>query len=112
IKKKLDFVAKFIETFTVRRSVNYKKFSQTSIKYTMFGIIKLIRDNDIDILSENLIDEVSKIEQSWEGINDFRLHGQNRKFVKHLLSRISSYVDNLIGKTADYGSYHHPKGKQ
>lgn len=112
IKKKLDFVAQFIETFTVRRSVNYKKFSQTSIKYTMFGIIKLIRDNDLNILGKNLIDETNKIEQKWDGINDFRLHGQNRKFVKHLLSRISSYVDNLIGKTSDYGTYHHPKGKQ
>src|SRR5699024_8224076 len=37
IKRKLDFVARFIETFTVRRAVNYRKFGQTSIKYTMFG---------------------------------------------------------------------------
>lgn len=31
IKKKLDFVARFIETFTVKRAVNFKKFGQTSI---------------------------------------------------------------------------------
>lgn len=112
IKEKLEFVGHYIETFTVRRSVNYRKFSQTSIKYTMFGIIKLIRNNDLTTLGTNLKEEVNKIEQEWEGVNDFRLHGQNRKFVKHLLSRISSYVDGLTGKTSNYVTYHHPKGKQ
>ena len=38
LKNKIDLVAKYIETFTVRRSVNYKKFGQTAIKYTMFNI--------------------------------------------------------------------------
>lgn len=112
IKNKLNLTARYIETFTIRRSVNYKKFSQTSIKYTMFGIIKLIRNNDIITLGKNLKEEVSKIEQKWDGIEDFRLHGQNKKFIKHLLSRISSYIDNLTGKTTNYVSYHHPKGKQ
>lgn len=112
IKKKLDFVARYIETFTVRRAVNYRKFGQTSIKYTMFGIIKSIRNNDLQTLGENLKKEIIELDQKWEAVNDFRLHGMNRKFVKHLLSRISSYVDGLVGKDTNYVSYHHPKGKQ
>jgi len=112
IKKKLDFVARFIETFTVRRAVNYKKFGQTSIKYTMFGIIKSIRNNDLQTLGENLKKETLELDQKWDAVDDFRLHGMNRKFVKHLLSRVSSYVDNLVGKDTNYVSYHHPKGKQ
>jgi len=112
IKKKLDFVARFIETFTVRRAVNYRKFGQTSIKYTMFGIIKSIRNNDLQILGQNLKKEITELDQKWEAVDDFRLHGMNRKFVKHLLSRVSSYVDNLVGKDTNYVSYHHPKGRQ
>jgi len=112
IKRKLDFTARFIETFTVRRSVNYKKFSQASIKYTMFNLIKLIRDNDIKELGNNLTKEISNIEQQWDAISKLRLHGQNRKFVKHLLSRISSHLDITIGKDNNYVSYHHPDGKQ
>lgn len=112
IKKKLDFVARFIETFTVRRAVNYRKFGQTSIKYTMFGIIKSIRNNDLQALGQNLKKEILELDQKWEAVDDFRLHGMNRKFVKHLLSRISSYVDNLVGKDTNYVSYHHPKGRQ
>lgn len=112
IKRKLDFTARFIETFTVRRSVNYKKFGQTSIKYTMFNIIKLIRNNELDKLGENLTKETNEIEQQWNAIDNFGLHGQNRKFVKHLLSRISSHLDTLIGKDNNYVSYHHPNGRQ
>lgn len=112
INRKLDFVARFIETFTVKRAVNYRKFGQTAIKYTMFNIIKLIRNNELKLLGQNLINETNNIEQKWSGIDNFRLHGQNRKFVKHLLSRISSYLDALRGKSNNYVSYHHPDGRQ
>ena len=109
---KLDFVARFIETFTVRRAVNYRKFGQTSIKYTMFNIIKLVRNNNLEKLGKNLTNEINGIEQEWDAIGEFGLHGQNRKFVKHLLSRITSYIDNLVGKSTTYVTYHHPQGRQ
>lgn len=112
IKTKIDFISRFIETFTVKRSVNYRKFGQTSIKYTMFNVIKIIRNNDLSILSKNLSKETDQIDASWEGVWNFRLHGMNRKFVKHLLSRISSFTDNLVGKDTNYTTYHHPNGKQ
>ena len=78
----------------------------------MFGIIKSIRNNDLQTLGENLKKEIIELDQKWEAVDRFRLHGMNRKFVKHLLSRISSYVDNLVGKDTNYVSYHHPKGRQ
>ena len=112
IKKKLDFVSRFIETFTIRRAVNYKKFGQTSIKYTMFNLIKLIRNSDLSVLGKHLTKETIGIDQKWDGVDNFGLHGQNRKFVKHLLSRISSHIDTLVGKDNSYVSYHHPAGKQ
>lgn len=112
IKRKLDFVARYIETFTVRRSINYRKFGQTAIKYTMFNIIKLIRNNDLKSLGVNLSKEINQITEDWDGVWEFGLHGMNRKFVKHLLSRISSYIDNLVGKDTTYVTYHHPNGRQ
>lgn len=112
IKMKLDFTARFIEIFTVKRSINYRKFGQTAIKYTMFNVIKLIRSNDLISISKNLTKETEQIDANWNGVWHFGLHGMNRKFVKHLLSRISSYLDNLVGKDNNYPSYHHPNGKQ
>ena len=112
IKKKIDFVARYIETFTVRRAINYRKFGQTSIKYTMFNVIKLIRSNDIITFGTNLSNEVESIPENWDNVWEFSMHGQNKKFVKHLLSRISSYLDDLIGKDTTYVTYHHPSGRQ
>jgi uncharacterized protein with ParB-like and HNH nuclease domain len=112
IQLKLDFVSRFIETFTVRRSINYRKFGQSAIRYTMLNIVKLIRDNDLPSLSKNLVDEINKIPEKWQGVLDFCLHGMNANFVKHILSRISSYVDNLVGKDTTYVNYRHPHGKQ
>jgi uncharacterized protein with ParB-like and HNH nuclease domain len=112
IKKKIDFVSRYIETFTVRRAINYRKFGQTSIKYTMFNIIKLIRRNDIITLRTNLSNEIENIPEDWNNVCEFSMHGQNKKFVKHLFSRITSYLDNLVGKDTTYVTYHHPNGKQ
>lgn len=111
IEKKIDFVSRYIETFTVRRAVNYRKFGQTSIKYTMFNVIKLIRNNDLNSLSENIINEINSLNENWDAVLDFNLHSQNYSFVKHLLSRISVYVDNLVGKSSIYDIYQHPDGK-
>jgi len=112
IKQKVDFVSRYIETFTVRRAINYRKFGASSIKYTMFNVIKLIRDNEINTLGINVKSEVERMPENWSGILDFALHMQNGKFVKHLLCRITSYLDNLIGKDTTYVTYHHPNGKQ
>ena len=111
IKAKLNATAKYIETFTVRRSLNNKKFGQTAIKYTMFNIIKAVRSNEFDKLIENYQHFAGDIPQKWDGVAQFRLNGMNRKFVKHLLCRISSYVDGLVGKDISYIQYFSPKGK-
>lgn len=111
IKRKIDFVSRYIETFTVRRSINYRKFGQTSIKYTMFNLVKLIRNNTIGKLAFNLKNEIKNIPEEWNAICEFSLHGQNRKFVKHILSRITSYIDTLVGKDTSYVTYYHPSNK-
>ncbi len=111
IFKKLDAVARYIETFTVRRSINYKKFGQTAIRHAIFKTITSIRNSDLNSLFNNLKNEIEKIDQKWNAINDFRLHGMNKKFVKHLLCRISGYIDALVGKNDDFHKYHKPTGK-
>ena len=111
ILNKLNFTARYIETFTVRRSINYKSFGQTTIKYTMFNVIKAIRNCNLPKLGAVLAAEIDDMTERWEGIERFTLHGMNRKFIKHLLSRITSYVDKLAGKSMTYVNYQFPDGK-
>jgi uncharacterized protein with ParB-like and HNH nuclease domain len=110
--KKSDLVARYIETFTTLRSVNFRKFGQTSIKYTMFNVMKAIRDSDLESLGSKLTQEIDSIGLSWSAVQEFGLHGQNAKFVKHLLSRITSHLDNMLGKQTNYADYKEPNGRQ
>lgn len=111
VKEKMNLVAKYIETFVVRRAVNYRKFASSSIRYTMYSLVKEIRGKSIEelktILSQKLIDMPEK----WDAIQKFGMHGQNKRFVKFLLSRISSYIDKQAGIDTNYDSYFRPNGK-
>jgi hypothetical protein len=52
------------------------------------------------------------MEDTFEGFDTFKLHGQNKRFVKYLLSRISNYVDELAGEESSFVKYYKPnKGK-
>lgn len=112
MKKKIDAVARFIETYTVRRAVNFMKFGASSIQYTFFNITKNIRNLDLEELYVVLSNEIDQMEQTFDGIYKFRLHQQNYSFVKHLLCRLTAYVDQSVGKGMTYESYQIPNGKR
>lgn len=112
VQKKINLVAKYIETFVVRRSVNFKKFSASSIRYTMYSLVKEIRNKSLSDLHAILSQKVSGIEQTWEGLSSFRMHGQNARFVKYLLARITSFIEMHSGKNSNFETYfENPQGK-
>lgn len=112
IKTKMNLVAKYIEAFVVRRSVNYKKFASSSIRYTMYTLVKEIRNKTIEEVEDILTSKLQNMPETWNNMNKFGMHGQNKRFVKFLLSRISSYVDKHAGVNTNYDSYFRPEGKQ
>ncbi len=105
IKQKLQIVAKFIEAFTVYRMVNYRTISQSSIRYTMYSIVKEIRDKDINALIEYFKNKIASFEENLEGLLEFRMHGQNKKFTHYFLARITTFLDEHIGKSNIFEDY-------
>ena len=105
--QKMNLVAKYIEIFCVRRSVNFRNFGATSIRYTMYSLVKEIRNQSLEGLQIILSDRLKAMDESWEGFYRFRLHGQNKYFVKYLLSRLSGYVDQLAGENTNFVHYFH-----
>ena len=97
ICRKINIVARYIETFVVRRSINFRKFSSNSIRYTMYSLVKEIRGKSIDELMEILSKKLSEMQESFDKMNEFRLHGQNYRFVKFLLSRITAWIEQKAG---------------
>ncbi|HTN69142.1 MAG: DUF262 domain-containing protein [Bacilli bacterium] len=112
IQQKMNAVARYIETFVVKRSINFRKFASSSIRYTMYTLVKEIRRKDIDELNNILEHKLASMDENWDGINKFRLHGQNRIFVKFLLSRITAHIEQKTGLNSSFEKYYHnPGGK-
>lgn len=110
--EKIDLVARYIETFVVRRSINFRKFASSSIRYTMYTLVKEIRRKDVHELKAILNRKLIEMEESWSGVQNFRLHGQNGGFVKFLLSRITSFIELQSGSNSSFEKYYHnPGGK-
>ena len=110
VAAKIDLVARYIETFVVRRAINFRKFSASSIRYTMYSLVKEIRGKDVTTLRALLSAKVNELDDSWEGLNYFQMHGQNKRFAKYLLSRITSYVEKGAGMTSTFQTYYESPG--
>ncbi len=112
INQKLNLTARFIETYVVKRSVNFKKFASSSIRYTIYTLVKEVRNQDLSSLKSILKRKLDEMEEDFEGMARFRLHGQNGSFVKFLLSRITAYVERQAGMNTSFEKYfHNPNGK-
>lgn len=104
-RQKISAVARYIETFAVRRSVNFRKFGASSIRYTMYTLVKELRGKDLDSLRTFLQGKLDEMEEKWSGLVQFRLHGMNRHFVKFLLSRITGFIEQQSGASTSFSTY-------
>ncbi len=112
INKKMNLVAEYIENFVVRRAVNFKKFASSSIRYTMYSLVKEIRNKSFEELEIILKVKLAEMPEKLEGITDFRLHGQNKYFIKFMLSRISAFIETSSGTNSNFEVFfHNPGGK-
>jgi uncharacterized protein with ParB-like and HNH nuclease domain len=104
-RQKINEVACFMETFAVRRSINFRKFGASSIRYTMYSLVKELRGKDLDSLRAVLRNKLAEMPETWEGVAEFRLHGMNRQFVKFLLARITGFIEQQSGAAANFSTY-------
>lgn len=105
IRQKLSLVSSFLEMFVVFRAVNYKNYAHSSIRYTMYTLVKKIRSKNIDELVQILKQEVEQIDERLEGVKNLRMHGQNKKFIKFLLARMTDYLEEKIGMSCKFEEY-------
>ena len=104
-RQKINEVARFMETFAVRRSINFRKFGASSIRYTMYSLVKELRGKDLDSLRTLLKAKLAEMPEKWDGMSVFRLHGMNRYFVKFLLCRITGFIEQQSGNSTNFSTY-------
>jgi hypothetical protein len=76
----------------------------------MYTLVKEIRGKDLDSLRALLRGKLETMEEGWDGVREFRLHGMNRYFVKFLLSRITGFIEQQSGASTNFTTYFHSPG--
>src|SRR5205823_10474872 len=104
-RQKINEVARFMETFAVRRSINFRNFGASSIRYTMYSLVKELRGKNLDSVRALLGGKLNEMQETWGGLGEFRLHGMNRNFVKFLLSRITGFIEQKSGYSTNFSTY-------
>lgn len=105
VNRKIRLVSGYIDIFIARRVVNFRTLGYSSIVYTMFQLMKKIRDLDVTELAEVLRTEVAEIPETFEGIKDFYLHQQNQRRVHHLLARMTYHIEQKSGTESSFETY-------
>lgn len=113
VERKLLLVSRFIDILIYTRAVNYRSMDYSTIKYAMFQLTKRIRSLDVGELAAQLAKEVGDLGMSIDGAwSDFRLNFYTKKYIRHMLARITDYVERGCGKPGHYLEYVAVKSKR
>lgn len=99
---KTYMVAGFIDLLVARRMVSFRNFGYNTVQYTMFNLIKDIRDLDPGELADILGTRVADLEGDFSAVSSYRLHQRNRNHVKYLLARLTAWLEYECGGTATF----------
>lgn len=93
IIRKINIIYQFLDIYTMSRMVNYKSITQTAIRYTIYSLVKEIRDKSIGELSEVLRSRLENSGDFIEALERYDCYNANKKFVQYLLSRMTYYME-------------------
>ena len=105
IKKKIRLVAGYIDIFIARRVWNQRTLGYSSIVYTMFNLIRDVRDRTVPELANILTKRVNDMEETFRSNPEFSMNQQNRRYVHRLLARITYHIEEQSGIASNYEKY-------
>lgn len=106
IKEKLNLVARYIDLLIVARVTNYRSLDYSTIKNAVFNLTKDIRNVTVDELKIKLLNNYADLEYNVdEAIWSFGLNGYTKKYIKHMLARITGFIEEECEVESNYCNY-------
>lgn len=105
IAKKMNLVAKYIDMYIYSRVINYKSCDYNTVKNRVFRITNEIRGLNLEELSTKLIEYVETSEQKFDSFMEWELNAFTKKYIKHLLARITGFIEESIDMPNNYTNY-------
>jgi uncharacterized protein with ParB-like and HNH nuclease domain len=103
--RKIRLVAAYLDIFIARRAVNFRTLDYSSIVYTMFNLMKEIRGLDVPELVAVLKEKVATMGERFDGIKYFRMNLWSKRYIHHILARITSHVEEQSNMVPNFSLY-------
>lgn len=103
--KKMRLVSGYIDIFVARRVWNFRTLGYSAIVYTMFNIMRDLRNRSVPELVDILASRVEAMDETFDTEDRFRVHQQNRHYVHHMLARITYHIEDKSGIPTDFVKY-------
>lgn len=106
VRRKIGATATYLDIWLMRRAVNYTRVGYSSVSYAMWLLCRDIRCKSLtkllDILTEKLVADDMNFEgnesKGRRGIDDLRINQCSRRYVFHLLARLTAFNEVGAGK--------------
>ncbi len=97
IRRKIKLVADFIDIWIARRVWTFRTIAYSSIRYTLFNLARDLRGKSVEDLSSFLRSQLDAQPERFARSPLLRLHNQNYRQVRHILARLTHWVDTECG---------------
>lgn len=113
VRRKLGATATYLDIWIMRRIVNYVRVGYSATNYAMWLLAKEIRRKPIAELVSILRGKLDQDEVTFEayptsdrrGLDEFRLNQFTKRYIRHMLARVTSFVEVESGKPDLFASY-------
>ena len=105
IQKKIQMTAKFIDDFASIRIFNFKKVNWNTNKYLLFHVMYDIRNQDCKTVGMVYVRALRRMDVNIDGITKFSLNQFSGRYMLHLLARLTSYINVLMGNPSHFEEY-------
>ena len=103
---KMNLVARFIDLLIITRITNYRSLDYSTIKNYIFNLTKNIRRCSVADLKSKLKTHYDELQYDPKTvIPNFGLNNFTKRYIKHMLARITSFIEeqtDIPGKYCDY----------
>ncbi|MFM2431898.1 MAG: hypothetical protein RLZZ511_3111, partial [Cyanobacteriota bacterium] len=113
VRRKLSVTATYLDIWIMRRVVNYIRVGYSSTAYTMFLLCRDIRRKPLDELITILTEKLNQDDVGFDGsdsrgrygIDDLMLNQFSRRYIYHLLARLTAYTEVAGGEHDLFDKY-------
>jgi uncharacterized protein with ParB-like and HNH nuclease domain len=110
VRRKLAVTATYLDIWLMRRAVNYIRVGYSSVAYAMWLLCRDIRRKPLDELVSILAQKLAEDDVTFtgspakgrKGIEEFGLNQFSRRYIYHLLARITEATEIGAGRTESF----------